>query len=65
MRTDGAAFEPFDLPAFEKPQIEWHPEVVVWERVIEETEPMRRYYLEHFDKPENRLRDKNPNPFRL
>jgi hypothetical protein len=36
-----------------------------WQTVIEETEPLRRYYLEHFDNPEKRLRDKNPKPFRM
>ena len=25
---------------------------------MEETEPLRRYYIEHFDTPEKRLRDK-------
>jgi len=57
--------KPFDLPVFEEPQVEWLPKVVVWEEVIEETEPLRKYYLEHFDSPEKRLRDKNPNPFRI
>jgi len=65
MKTKGAAFEPFELPVFEKPQIEWHPGTVVWETVIEETEVLRKYYIEHFDKPEIRLRDKNPKPFRM
>jgi hypothetical protein len=62
MKQDNPALS---LPVFDKPQVEWRPKVVLWETVIEETEPLRRYYLEHFDNPELRLRDKNPNPFRL
>jgi hypothetical protein len=54
-----------NLPVFDEPQVEWRPESVVWERVIEETEPLRRYYIEHFDSPEKRLQSKNPTPFRM
>jgi hypothetical protein len=36
-----------------------------WQTVVEETEPLRRCYLEHFDSAEKRLRDKNPKPFRM
>jgi len=32
---------------------------------MRETESVRRYYLEHYDTPEKRLRDKNPEPFRM
>jgi len=56
--------QPLNLPAFGTPQIDWHPPKVDWQTVIDETEPFRRYYLEHFDTPEKRLREKNPNPFR-
>jgi hypothetical protein len=57
--------ERLDLPVFRAPQSDWHPGAVDWQTVIEETEPLRRYYLEHFDSPEKRLRDKNPKPFRM
>jgi hypothetical protein len=57
--------KPFELPAFDLPQIEWRPKTVDWEAVIDETEPLRNYYLEHFDDPEDRLRSKNPKPFRM
>ena len=62
MSTDD---ESFDLPVFDKPQKEWRPREVIWEQVIDETEPERRYYLEHYDTPEKRLRDKNPKPLRM
>ena len=26
---------------------------------------VREHYMQHFDSPEKRLRDKNPEPFRL
>jgi hypothetical protein len=57
--------EHFELPVFDKPQKEWRPKTVDWGKVIDETEPLRRYYLEHYDTPEKRLRDKNPQPFRM
>jgi hypothetical protein len=65
MKTKSEFLEPLDLPVFGTPQIDWHPGAVDWQTVIEETEPLRRYYLEHFDSPEKRLRDKNPKPFRM
>ena len=58
-------FEPLNLPVFEKAQIKWRPKTVDWEAVMDETEPLRRYYLEHFDSSEKRLRSKNPKPFRM
>ena len=67
MKTDAEklAFEPFDLPVFDKPQIERRPGNLSWEPVMRETESLRRYYLENYDTPERRLRDKNPKPFRM
>lgn len=58
-------FVPFDLPVFKEPQKEWRPKQVIWEMVMDETEPLRQYYLKHFDTPEKRLRGKNPIPFRM
>ena len=67
MKTDvqAAAFEPFDLPVFEVPAMEQRPANLSWEAVMRETELVRRYYLDHYDTPEKRLRDKNPEPFRM
>ena len=67
MKTDAGkwVFEPFDLPLFDVPQIEWQLGNLSWEAVMRETESVRRYYLENYDTPEKRLRDKNPEPFRM
>ena len=59
-----AALGPFDLPVFEVPPME-RPANLSWEAVMRETELVRRYYLDHYDTPEKRLRDKNPEPFRM
>jgi hypothetical protein len=67
MKTDADKWvlKPFDLPIFDVPQIEPRPGSLSWEAVMRETESVRRYYLEHYDTPERRLRDKNPEPFRI
>jgi hypothetical protein len=65
MTAPDSDFEPINLPVFDQPQKEWRPKAVSWEEVMRETEPFRRYYLEHFDSPEKRLKDKNPKPFRM
>lgn len=67
MKTDvqAAAFEPFDLPVFEVLAREQRPANLSWEAVMRETELVRRYYLDHYDTPEKRLHDKNPEPFRM
>ena len=52
-----------NLPVFESPQRAHWPTQLTWEEVTFQTEPQRAYYLEHFDSPEKRLRDKNPAPF--
>ena len=67
MKTDAekGAFEPFDLPIFDIPQVESQKRVLSWEAVMKETESVRRYYLDHYDTPEKRLRDKNPEPFHM
>ncbi len=38
---------------------------MTWEQVTAQTEPQRQYYMKHFDSPEKRLRNKNPEPFRM
>jgi len=66
MKSDAAKpSDFFNLPVFEEPQIEWRSGNCSWEAVMRETESVRRYYLENYDTPENRLRDKNPEPFRM
>ena len=58
-------FEPFDLPDFDVPQKEHWPAAISWEQAMQEFDSMRRHYMEHFDSPEKRLRDKNPVTFRM
>ena len=36
-----------------------------WSDAVRNFTPLRDYYMRHFDSPEQRLRDKNPQPFRL
>jgi hypothetical protein len=57
--------QPERLPVFDKLQKRWRPKLVDWGAVMDETEPLRQYYLDHFDTPEKRLRGKNPIPFRM
>jgi hypothetical protein len=54
-----------NLPVFEVPQVERWPAKISWETVTAETEAQRRFYMEHYDSPERRLRNKNPAPFRM
>ena len=58
-------FEPFDLPDFDVPQKEHWPAAISWEQAMQEFDSMRRHYMANFDSPENRLSDKNPEPFRM
>ena len=55
----------FELPVFEKAQVPPRSKSLSWEQVMEETEAVRGYYLEHYDTPEKRLREKNSEPFRM
>jgi hypothetical protein len=54
-----------NLPVFESRPLDHFPGKMTWEQVMDETEPMRQYYMKHFDSPEKRLRNKNPEPFRM
>ena len=58
-------FEPFDLPVFDVPQKEHWPAAISWDQAMEEFDAARRRYMKDLDSPEARLRDKNPEPFRL
>lgn len=54
-----------NLPAFTEPQREHWPMRITWTQAMRLLAPTRDYYMQHFDSPEQRLRDKNPIPFRL
>lgn len=54
----------FELPVFdEKPREQ--RQLLSWETVMRETKVFRDYYRKHYDSPERRLAQKNPEPFRL
>ncbi len=54
-----------NLQVFKVPQADPWPAKIPWEIVVFQTEPQRKFYMEHYDSPEKRLRNKNPAPFRL
>ena len=47
MKTDAGkwVFEPFDLPIFEKPQIEWWPSKMTWDDAMRAFDPQRKEYM--------------------
>ncbi|CAN5205948.1 hypothetical protein BH20VER2_BH20VER2_12780 [soil metagenome] len=54
-----------NLPVFTEPQREHAPSTMTWAEAVRHFEPLRMYYMKHFYSPEQRLRDKNPKPFRM
>ena len=67
MKTDAEkwVFDPFDLPVFEKPQIEWWPSKMTWDDAMRAFDDQRKEYMRNHYSAEDRLRDKNPEPFRM
>jgi hypothetical protein len=55
----------FDLPVFTEPMKEHWPLNVSWAEAVRSMAPFRDYYMRHFYSAEQRLRDKNPEPFRM
>ena len=53
------------LPVFEQPLIEPWPLKMSWEDAMRSFAPLREYYVRHFDSPEKRARNKNPERFSL
>jgi hypothetical protein len=53
------------LPVFEESVAEPWPLKMPWEHAIRSFAPLREYYMHHFDSPEQRARDKNPERFSL
>jgi hypothetical protein len=64
MSSTAAEVAELNFPEFSEAQRE-HRCIWSWETVMRETRPFREHYMQHFDSPEKRLRDKNPEPFRL
>ena len=54
-----------NLPEFEEPQVEHWPSKMLWSDAMRFFAPARARYMREFDSPQQRLRDKNPEPFRL
>ena len=53
------------LPVSEQPLIEPWPLNMPWEDAMRSFAPLREHYMRHFDSPEKRLRQKNPERFSL
>ncbi len=54
-----------NFPVFTVPQKEHWPSKMTWSQAMELFAWARDEYMRKFDSPEQRLRDKNPIPFRL
>ena len=64
--SDGSALAiDLNLPEFEAPQVEHWPSKMSWSEAMHAFAATRARYMRDFDSPEQRLRDKNPEPFRL
>lgn len=55
----------FVLPVCEEPLKEHTPLQMTWAEAMRHFAPTREHYMRYFDSPEKRLRDKNPEPFRM
>jgi hypothetical protein len=53
------------LPVFDQPLVEPWPLKISWEEAMRSFASLRAYYMQHFDTPEKRVRDKNPRRFSL
>jgi hypothetical protein len=54
-----------NLPEFETPQLEHWPSKMSWSEAMRAFAPARERYMRKFDSPQQRVLDKNPEPFRL
>ena len=54
-----------NLPEFDTPQVEHWPSKMSWTDAMRSFARERARYMREFDSPQQRLRDKNPEPFRL
>jgi hypothetical protein len=54
-----------NLPEFEAPQVEHWPSKMSWSAAMLAFAPARARYMREFDSPQQRVLDKNPEPFRL
>jgi hypothetical protein len=69
--SDSSAADPsalaldLKLPEFEVPQVEHWPSAMSWSEAMQAFAAARERYMREFDSPQQRLLDKNPEPFRL
>lgn len=54
-----------NLPEFDSPQLEHWPSKMSWSDAMRTFADSRERYMRESDSPQQRLRDKNPQPFRL
>jgi hypothetical protein len=54
-----------NLPKFDTPQVEHWPSKMSWSDAMRIFAPARARYMREFDSPQQRVRDKNPEPLRL
>lgn len=54
-----------DFPVFDRPMVEHWPMSISWVDAIRQLAPFRDHYMKHFDSAEQRLAEKNPEPFVL
>lgn len=64
VKPDSLAVD-FVLPVFDEPMKEHWPSKMSWSEAMRFFAPAREHYMRHFDSPEKRLREKNPEPFRM
>ncbi len=55
----------FVLPVYEERCKSMPPLRISWSDAMRHFAPTREYYMRHFDSPEKRLRDKNPERFQI
>jgi hypothetical protein len=55
----------FELPVFDKPQIERWPLDITWDQAIRAFDAQRKQYMRTYYSADARLRSKNPEPFRM
>jgi hypothetical protein len=64
--ADRSAFAiDLNLPEFHEPQIEHWPSKMSWSEAMRSFAAARARYMREFDSPQQRVRDKNPERFRL
>jgi hypothetical protein len=66
MKSDAAKpSDFFNLPVFDKPQIERWPLDMTWDQAMRAFDAQRKEHMRTHYSSEDRLRDKNPEPFRM